>query len=82
MGFVWPRPLDCASYPDVNKGVCLTPEAILKQSKSFPNVSSKFYLNTSLHNRYPIQISRKLPLLSPSQVKAAPLPKAEVRFRY
>ena len=32
MGFVWPRPLDCRDYPDVNKGVCLTPEAILKQS--------------------------------------------------
>jgi hypothetical protein len=37
MGFVWPRSLDCFSFPDVTKAesVCLTPEAILKQSKVF-----------------------------------------------
>lgn len=33
MGFVWPHSLDCHVFPDVIKGVCLTPEAILKQSK-------------------------------------------------
>lgn len=37
MGFVWPRALDCFSFPDVTKAesVCLTPEAILKQRKHF-----------------------------------------------
>lgn len=37
MGFVWPRALDCFSFPDVTKAesVCLTPEAILKQRKPF-----------------------------------------------
>ena len=31
MGFVWPHMLDCRQFPDVNKEVCLTPEAILKK---------------------------------------------------
>ncbi len=37
MGFIWPRTLDCRQYPDVNKGVCLTPEAILKQGTVVKN---------------------------------------------
>jgi len=37
MGFIWPRTLDCRQYPDVNKGVCLTPEAILKQGTAAKN---------------------------------------------
>ncbi len=44
MGFVWPRALDCFSFPDVTKfeSVCLTPEAILKQRKNF-FLQEKFY---------------------------------------
>ena len=33
MGFVWPHMLDCNQFPDVHKGVCLTPEAILRKEE-------------------------------------------------
>jgi len=31
MGFVWPNVLECNNFPDVSKGICLTPESILKK---------------------------------------------------
>lgn len=31
MGYVWPHSLNCKNFPDVTKGICLTPESVLKK---------------------------------------------------
>ena len=38
MGYVWPQALDCKNFPDVTKGICLTPESVLKKGKSLRGI--------------------------------------------